>query len=141
MKQLLVPLFSFALVLTAWAQKTTDMHGLDPVDASTEQSVKALLKLFEHLYNFHQAHVLASFYADDAVWNTPEGQFTGSAEIEKRLDSFHFERSHARDEVITVNEVRSAGAIVIAVGGWTNTVQEDGGEPIALHGWFNVFFG
>jgi hypothetical protein len=39
----------------------------------------------------------------------------------------------------TVNEVRRMGSLVIAVGGWTNTVSEEGGEPIAVHGWWNVF--
>ena len=42
------------------------------------------------------------------------------------MESFDFEHWHAWDEVIAVNEVRSVGAIVTAVGYWTNTVQEDG---------------
>jgi ketosteroid isomerase-like protein len=139
MKRFLVPLYILALTLTGWAQDMSIMKGLDPVDAATEQDVKTFLKQFETVYNFHQADMLASFYADYAVWITPEGQFKGQTAIEKQVDSFHFKRWHARKEVITVNDVRRTDSKIIAVGGWTNTVQEDGGDPIALHGWWNAF--
>jgi ketosteroid isomerase-like protein len=100
---------------------------------------KTFLKQFENVYNFHQADILPTFYADDAVWITPEGQFKGPTAIVKQMVNFHFKHWHAQDEVITVNEVRRKESVVVAVGGWTNTVQEEGGEPIALHGWWNVF--
>ena len=51
----------------------------------------------------------------------------------------HFKRWDAHDEVITVEKVRRMESVVVAGGGWTNPVQEEGGEPIALHGWWNVF--
>ena len=135
MKNAFLAAFLFALATTGFTQ-TMDL--LDPVDPATEQGVKAFTKEYQNLYNQHDAHALAAFFDEEAVWNTPEGQFIGRPVIEQRLASFHFERWHARDEVITVNEVKGLGSSVIMVGSWTNTVQETGGQPISLHGFFNT---
>jgi hypothetical protein len=136
---LLITLFSFALAIAGMAQLDDCTH-FKPVDEATNESVRKFFKQFEQLYNFHQAHILASYFAETGVWKTPQGNYTGSDAIEKRMDSFDFGHWHARNEVITVNDVRSLlGTVLLGVvGNWTNTVQEEGGQPIALQGWWNA---
>jgi ketosteroid isomerase-like protein len=131
-------LFSLALVPVSFAEKDNPRQ---PVDEAINQSVRALFKQFETAYNFHQASVVASFFAANGVWKTPSGEYTGPEAIEKRMNSFDFEHWHARDEVITANDIRTplgGGGLLIAVGVWSNTVQENGGQPISLHGWWNA---
>jgi hypothetical protein len=60
--------------------------------------------------------------------------------IEQRLASFHFGQWHVKNEVITINEMRSFDSTVVVVGSWSNTVQETGGSPIAARGFFNSVF-
>jgi uncharacterized protein (TIGR02246 family) len=150
MKVLLVPLLSFALLQAGLSQlpppDNLDKSESESVDAATDKAVRGFFKQLETAYNNHKSHRIASFFAEDGIWKTPEGNFTGPDEIEEHVENFDFKHWHLRDEVITVNEIQAPlGGNLIAVNGtWSNTVSsnkaaEGGGTPIPLHGSWNAF--
>jgi hypothetical protein len=136
----LLPLLALALTTTGRTQMQMDDPHFKTVDEATNKSVREFFNQFQKLYNMHQAHILASYFSESGVWKTPKGEYTGPEAIEKRMNDFDFKHWHVRDEEITVYDVRCPLETVLlaVVGNWTNTVQEDGGVPIALRGWWSA---
>jgi hypothetical protein len=62
----------------------------DTVDPKIAKQVRAFTMKYEEALNEHDAATTAAFFAEDAVWRTPQGTFYGRRAIEKRLESYHF---------------------------------------------------
>ena len=55
----------------------------DTVDAEIAQQVRALASNYDAAFNRQDAVTIAGLYAEDAVFNTPEGTFHGRQAIEE----------------------------------------------------------
>jgi nuclear transport factor 2 (NTF2) superfamily protein len=55
----------------------------DTIDPETAQQVRALASNYEAAFNRQDAATVAGLYAEDAVFNTPEGRFQGRQAIEE----------------------------------------------------------
>jgi hypothetical protein len=53
-------------------------HQKDTVDPETAQQVRALASNYDAAFNRQDAVTVAALYAEDAVFNTPEGTFHGA---------------------------------------------------------------
>ena len=133
----LIPLLSLALAVTGFALEEGE-NPFSEADEATYQSVRIFFKQYQQLYNDHEAHALASFFGDGGVMHPPDEEYIGRTAIEKHINDSDFGHWHVKNEVITVNEVKTLGDLVVAVGNWSNTVQEKGGPPINLQGWWNA---
>ena len=131
---LALAMFTLGIASPSFAQ---DQELLRPVDPQTDQQIRGVTAQYQKAYNERNAAAVAAFFSDSGVWNTPEGQFIGRQEIQQQLESFHFGRWYPTNEVITINEIKVFADYVGVAGSWTNTVQETGGTPISLHGYFN----
>jgi uncharacterized protein (TIGR02246 family) len=133
MKHFLIPLLSFILFQTGFSQLgppdnlDKSESESESVDAATDKAVRGFFKQLETAYNNHKSHRIASFFAEDGIWKTPEGNFTGPDEIEEHVENFDFKHWHVRDEVITVNEIQAplGGNLIVVNGTWSNTVSSN----------------
>jgi hypothetical protein len=55
----------------------------DKVDPETARQVRALASNYDAAFNRQDAVTVAGLYAEDAVFNTPEGTFQGRQAIEE----------------------------------------------------------
>jgi uncharacterized protein (TIGR02246 family) len=108
----------------------------DTVDPKTAEQVRAFTVKYEEALNEHDAAAVAAFYTEDAVWKTPQGTFYGRHAIEKRLESFHFQRWHIKNEIINVERVIADGNEIRTIGTWSNTVQAADGRTKDFDGHF-----
>jgi uncharacterized protein (TIGR02246 family) len=87
----------------------------DTVDPKIAEQIRAFTMKYEEALNEHDAATTVAFFAEDAVWRTPQGTFYGRRAIEKRLESYHFHRWHIKNEVINVDRVTADGDEIRAV--------------------------
>jgi uncharacterized protein (TIGR02246 family) len=118
-------LFLIALVgltirfaLPAFAQQN------DRVDAETAQQVRALASNYDAAFNRQDAVTIAGLYAQNAVFNTPEGTFHGRQAIEELYEKHYFGEVHSKNVVTVVNEAIADGNEVRATGTWSDTFEE-----------------
>jgi hypothetical protein len=81
----------------------------DTVDPETAQQVRALASKYDATFNRQDAVTVAGLYAEDAVFNTPEGTFQGRQAIEELYAKHYFGEVHSKNVVTVVNEAIAAG--------------------------------
>ena len=72
------------------------------------------------------AAAVTTLYTEDAVFETPNGTFTGKGEIEGLYRKIYFERNHSKDHLTTVGEVSGVDDEMRATGTWSDTFEEIG---------------
>ncbi len=106
----------------------------DRVDAETAQQVRALASNYDAAFNRQDAVTVAALYAEDAVFNTPEGTFHGRQAIEELYAKHYFGEVHSKNVVTVVNEAIAAGNEVRATGTWSDTFEEPSTGTIHAEG-------
>ncbi len=96
----------------------------DTVDAEIAQQVRALASNYDAAFNRQDAVTIAGLYAEDAVFNTPEGTFHGRQAIEELYAKHYFGEAHSKNVVTLVNEAIAGGNEVRATGMWSDTFEE-----------------
>jgi uncharacterized protein (TIGR02246 family) len=96
----------------------------DRVNAETVQQVRALASSYDAAFNRQDAVTVAALYAEDAVFNTPEGIFHGRQAIEELYAKHYFGEVHSKNIVTVVNEAIAAENEVRATGTWSDTFEE-----------------
>jgi hypothetical protein len=93
------------------------------VDPETAQQVRALASNYDAAFNRQDAVTVAGLYAEDAVFNTPEGIFHGRQAIEELYAKHYFGEVHSKNVVTVVNEEFAAENEVRATGTWSDTFE------------------
>jgi uncharacterized protein (TIGR02246 family) len=96
----------------------------DTVDPETAQQVRTLASNYDAAFNRQDAVTVAGLYAEDAVFNTPEGKFQGRQAIEELYAKHYFGEAHSKNVVTVVNQAIAAGNEVRATGTWSDTFEE-----------------
>ena len=96
----------------------------DAVDAETARQVRALASNYDAAFNRQDAVTIAGLYAENAVFNTPEGTFHGRHAIEELYAKHYFGKSRSKNVVTVVNEAVAAGNEVRATGTWSDTFRD-----------------
>jgi len=109
----------------------------DTVDAETAQQVRALASNYDAAFNRQDAVTIAGLYAEDAVFNTPEGTFHGRQAIEELYAKHYFGEAHSKNVVTLVNEAIAAGNEVRATGTWRDTFEEPSTGTIHADGTYS----
>src|SRR4029077_18917013 len=81
----------------------------DKVDPETARQVRALASNYDAAFNRQDAVTVAGLYAEDAVFNTPEGTFQGRQAIEELYAKHYFGEVHSKNVVTVVNGAIAAG--------------------------------
>ena len=83
------------------------------------QLIEANDKAYDQAFNKHDAAAIAALYSENAVLLTPDGVFTGQANIEKRYTQL-LQRTNYTDHVNKLDQVHTPlGVNPWAVGSWT----------------------
>jgi uncharacterized protein (TIGR02246 family) len=109
----------------------------DTVDQETAQQVRALAANYDAAFNRQDAVTVAGLYAEDAVFNTPEGTFHGRQAIEALYAKHYFGEAHSKNVVTVVNEAIAAGNEVRATGTWSDTFEEPSTGTIHAKGTYS----
>jgi uncharacterized protein (TIGR02246 family) len=109
----------------------------DKVDAETTQQVRALASNYDVAFNRQDAFTVAGLYAEDAVFNTPEGTFHGRQAIEELYAKHYFGEAHSKNVVTVVNESIAAGNEIRATGTWSDTFEEPSTGTIHAEGTYS----
>ena len=109
----------------------------DTVDAETAQQVRALASNYDTAFNRRDAVAVAGLYAEDAVFNTPEGTFHGRQAIEELYAKHYFGEVHSKNVVTLVNEAIAAGNELRATGTWSDTFEEPSTGTIHAEGTYS----
>jgi uncharacterized protein (TIGR02246 family) len=109
----------------------------DTVDPETAQQVRALASKYDATFNRQDAVTVAGLYAEDAVFNTPEGTFQGRQAIEELYAKHYFGEVHSKNVVTVVNEAIAAGNEVRATGTWSDTFEEPSTGTIHAEGTYS----
>jgi uncharacterized protein (TIGR02246 family) len=96
----------------------------DTADAETAQQVRALASNYDAAFNRQDAVTIARLYAENAVFNTPEGTFHGRQAIEELYAKHYFGEVHSKNVVTVVNDAIASGNEVRATGTWSDTFEE-----------------
>ena len=96
----------------------------DTIDPETAQQVRALASNYDAAFDRQDAVTIAGLYAENAVFNTPEGMFHGRQAIEELYAKHYFGEAHSKNVVTLVNEAIAAGNEVRATGTWSDTFEE-----------------
>ena len=107
------------------------------VDEEIAQQVRALASNYDAAFNKQDAVTVAGLYAEDAVFNTPEGTFHGRQAIEELYAKHYFGEVHSKNVVTVVNEAISAGNEVHAAGTWSDTFEEPSTGTIHAEGTYS----
>jgi uncharacterized protein (TIGR02246 family) len=107
------------------------------VDPETAQQVRALASNYDAAFNRQDAVTIAGLYAEDAVFNTPEGTFHGRQAIEELYAKHYFGEAHSKNVVTLVNEAIAAGNEVRATGTWSDTFEEPSTGTIHAEGTYS----
>jgi uncharacterized protein (TIGR02246 family) len=94
------------------------------VDAEATQQVRAFASNYDVAFNRQDAITVAGLYAEDAVFNTPEGTFHGRQAIKELYAKHYFGEAHSKNVVTVVNEAIAAGNEIRATGTWSDTFEE-----------------
>jgi uncharacterized protein (TIGR02246 family) len=114
--------FAISFALPTFAQQT------DTIDPKTAQQIRALGMKYDEAFNKYDSAALAALYTEDAVFATPEGNFSGRQAIEKRYVEWSFQRWHSANHLIKVDRVIAVGNEVRAIGKWSCNYQGSGGR-------------
>jgi uncharacterized protein (TIGR02246 family) len=109
----------------------------DTADAETAQQVRALASNYDAAFNRQDAVTVAALYAEDAVFNSPEGTFHGRQAIEELYAKHYFGEAHSKNVVTVVNEAIAAGNEVRATGTWSDTFEEPSTGTIHAEGTYS----
>ena len=109
----------------------------DGVDAETAQQVRGLASSYDAAFNKQDAMTIAGLYAENAVFNTPEGTFHGRRAIEELYAKHYFGEAHSKNVVTVVNEAIAAGNEVRATGTWSDTFEEPSTGTIHAKGTYS----
>jgi uncharacterized protein (TIGR02246 family) len=109
----------------------------DTVDPETAQQVRALASNYDAAFNRQDAVSVAGLYAEDAVFNTPEGIFHGRQAIEELYAKHYFGEVHSKNVVTLVNEAIAAENEVRATGTWSDTFEEPSTGTIYAEGTYS----
>jgi len=109
----------------------------DTVDAETAQQVRALASNYDTAFNRRDAVAVAGLYAEDAVFNTPEGTFHGRQAIKELYAKHYFGEAHSKNVVTVVNEAIAAGNEIRATGTWSDTFEEPSTGTIHAEGTYS----
>jgi uncharacterized protein (TIGR02246 family) len=109
----------------------------DTLDTETAQQVRALASNYDAAFNRQDAATVAALYAEDAVFNTPEGTFQGRQAIEELYTKHYFGEVHSKNVVTVVNEAIAAGNEVRATGTWSDTFEEPSTGTIHAEGTYS----
>jgi uncharacterized protein (TIGR02246 family) len=96
----------------------------DTVDPQIAQQIRALGAKYDEAFNKNDAAAVAALYAEDAVWKTPHGTFTGRQAIERDYAKREFQQYLCNNHVIKVDQVNAVGNDVRLLGTWNCTFQE-----------------
>ena len=97
----------------------------DTVDPQIAEEVRALAAKYDDAFNRDDADAVTTLYTEDAVFETPNGTFTGRENIEGLYRKIYFERNHSKEHVTTVGEVSEASDEIRATGTWSDTFEEN----------------
>jgi uncharacterized protein (TIGR02246 family) len=109
----------------------------DKVDPETARQVRALASNYDAAFNRQDAVTVAGLYAEDAVFNTPEGTFQGRQAIEELYAKHYFGEVHSKNVVTVVNEAIAARNEVRATGTWSDTFEEPSTGTIHAEGTYS----
>jgi len=109
----------------------------DTVDAKIAQQVRALASNYDAAFNRQDAVTVAGLYAENAVFNTPEGTFHGRQAIRELYAKRYFVEAHSKNVVTVVNETIAAGNEVRATGTWSDTFEEPSTGTIHAEGTYS----
>src|SRR5271157_427320 len=109
----------------------------DTIDPETAQQVRALASNYDAAFNRQDAVTIAGLYAENAVFNTPEGIFHGRQAIEELYAKHYFGEVHSKNVVTVVNEAIAAGNEVRATGTWSDTFEEPSTGTIHAEGTYS----
>src|SRR5271165_679724 len=109
----------------------------DTIDPETAQQVRALASNYDAAFNRQDAVTVAALYAENAVFNTPEGMFHGRKAIEELYAKHYFGEAHSKNVVTLVNEAIAAGNEVRATGMWSDTFEEPSTRTIHAEGTYS----
>ena len=109
----------------------------DKVDPETARQVRALASNYDAAFNRQDAVTVAGLYAEDAVFNTPEGTFQGRQAIEELYAKHYFGEVHSKNVVTVVNEAIAAGNEVRVIGTWSDTFEEPSTGTIHAEGTYS----
>jgi uncharacterized protein (TIGR02246 family) len=109
----------------------------DGVDAETAQQVRGLASSYDAAFNKQDAMTIAGLYAENAVFNTPEGTCHGRRAIEELYAKHYFGEAHSKNVVTVVNEAIAAGNEVRATGTWSDTFEEPSTGTIHAEGTYS----
>ena len=85
-------------------------------------------------FNRQDAVTIAGLYAENAVFNAPEGTFHGRQAIEILYAKQYFGEAHSKNVVTLVNEAIAAGNEVHATGTWSDTFEQPPAGTIHAEG-------
>jgi uncharacterized protein (TIGR02246 family) len=74
----------------------------DTADSQFAEEVRALVAKYDDAFNRNDADAVTTLYTGDAVFETPNGTFTGRENIEGLYRKIYFERNHSKEHVTTV---------------------------------------
>jgi ketosteroid isomerase-like protein len=80
---------------------------------------------------------IAGLYAENAVFNAPEGTFHGRQAIEILYTKQYFGEAHSKNVVTLVNEAIAAGNEVRATGTWSDTFEQPPAGTIHAEGTYS----
>src|SRR4029077_10089821 len=109
----------------------------DKVDPETARQLRALASNYDAAFNRQDAVTVAGLYAEDAVFNTPEGTFQGRQAIEELYAEHYFGEVHSKNVVTVVNEAIAAGNEVRVIGTWSDTFEEPSTGTIHAEGTYS----
>ena len=109
----------------------------DKVDPETARQVRALASNYDAAFNRQDAVTVAGLYAEDAVFNTPEGTFQGRQQSKNSMQKHYFGEVHSKNFVTIVNEAIAAGNEVRATGTWSDTFEEPSTGTIHAEGTYS----
>jgi uncharacterized protein (TIGR02246 family) len=109
----------------------------DAVDPETARQARALASNYDAAFNRQDAVTVAGLFAEDAVFNAPEGTFHGRQAIEELYAKHYFGEAHSKNVVTLVNEAIAAGNEVRATGTWSDTFRDPSVGTIHAEGTYS----
>jgi uncharacterized protein (TIGR02246 family) len=109
----------------------------DTLDAKVAQQVRTLASNYDAAFNRQDAVAVAGLYAEDAVFNAPEGSYKGRQAIEELYAKHYFGAAHSKNVVTVVKEAIATGNEVRATGTWSDTFEEPSAGTIHAEGTYS----
>jgi ketosteroid isomerase-like protein len=105
-----------------------------PAGPALVQQLEAINEKFDEAFNKHDATAVAAFYTENAILSSSFGIASGLPDIEKYFTDV-FQRFGSTDRSTKINYVYAFGGDLVAMGGWTVTInhQQAGGYVINVY--------